>query len=102
MVVVCFTAPLSIIYQRRGVLAGVATSILIFFLILFFGNLFIALGRGDRIPSWWAAWTPNLVFGFVGDRPAAGARAQSRPPAVDPGADVGFPDRLSGKAEGRR
>ena len=50
MVVVCFTAPLSIIYQRRGVLAGVATSILIFFaLMLFFGNLFLALGRGDRI-----------------------------------------------------
>ena len=66
MVVVCFTAPLSIIYQRRGVLAGVAGSILIFFLILFFGNLFLALGRGDRVPAWSAAWTPNLIFGFVG------------------------------------
>ena len=66
LVVVLFTAPLSIIYQRRGVLAGVAGSILIFFLILFFTNLFLALGRGDRITSWWAAWTPNLIFGFVG------------------------------------
>ena len=66
MVVVCVAAPLGIVYQRRGVLAGVAGSILIFFLILFFGNLFLALGRGDRIPSWWAAWTPNLVFGVVG------------------------------------
>ena len=66
MVVVCVAAPLGIVYQRRGVLAGVAGSILIFFLILFFGNLFLALGRGDRIPSWWAAWTPNLAFGLVG------------------------------------
>ncbi len=66
MVVVSVAAPLGIVYQRRGVLAGVAASILIFFLILFFGNLFLALGRGDRIPSWWAAWTPNVIFGFVG------------------------------------
>ena len=61
-----FTSPLAIVYQRRGVLAGVAGSILIFFLILFLGNLFLALGRGERIGSWWAAWTPNLIFGFVG------------------------------------
>ncbi len=66
LVVVMFTAPLAIVYQRRGVLAGVAGSILIFFLILFLGNLFLALGRGERIGSWWAAWTPNLIFGFIG------------------------------------
>ena len=66
MVVISVAAPLGIVYQRRGVLAGVAGSILIFFLILFFGNLFLALGRGDRVTSWWAAWTPNVMFGLVG------------------------------------
>jgi lipopolysaccharide export system permease protein len=66
MVVVCVSAPLGIVYSRRSVVAGVASSIFIFFLILFMGNLFLALGRGDRIPAFWAAWSPNFLFAFVG------------------------------------
>ncbi len=66
LVVVFVAAPLGVVYSRRSVIAGVASSIFIFFLILFLGNLFLALGRGDRIEPFWAAWTPNIVFAGVG------------------------------------
>ena len=29
-------------------------------------HLFLALGEGARIPTWAAAWVPNLIFGAVG------------------------------------
>ena len=32
----------------------------------FLTHLFLALGEGDRIPAWAAAWTPNILFGAVG------------------------------------
>ena len=66
LVTVLIAAPLGVVYSRRSVLAGVASSIFIFFLILFLDNLFRALGRGDRVPAFWAAWTPELLFAAVG------------------------------------
>ncbi len=32
----------------------------------FLTHLFLALGEGDRIPAWAAAWTPNILFVIVG------------------------------------
>ena len=67
MVVVLFAAPLGIVYQRRSVIAGVATAIALFLGILFFDSLFRALGGGDRgITPFWAAWTTNFSFGLIG------------------------------------
>lgn len=66
LVVVFVSAPLGIVYSRRNVFIGVAAAIGIFFLTLFLTNLFLALGRSDRVPSFWAAWTPNLLFFTVG------------------------------------
>jgi LPS export ABC transporter permease LptG len=66
LVVVCVSAPLGVVYNRRSVVTGVASAIFCFFLILFLGNLFIALGRGDRIEPVWAAWVPNIIFAVVG------------------------------------
>ena len=66
MVVVFFAAALGVVYQRRSVLAGVATAIILFALMIFFGNLFLALGKGARVPAVLAAWAVNLVFGAVG------------------------------------
>lgn len=66
LVVVCIAAPLGIVYSRRSVVAGVASSIFIFALILFTGNLFLALGKGERLPAMYAAWTPNVIFTAVG------------------------------------
>ncbi len=65
-VVVIIAAPLGIVFSRRGVLAGVASSIFIFFAMIFLTNLFLALGAGGRIPPFWAAWIPNFFFLAVG------------------------------------
>ncbi len=66
MVVVCFASALGVVYNRRSVLVGVATAIILFALIFFFGSLFLALGKGARMPAFWAVWTTNIVFGTVG------------------------------------
>lgn len=66
LVVVLIAAPLGIVFNRRGVLAGVAGSIAIFFLMTFSTNLFLALGKGMRISPFAAAWTPNIVVAAIG------------------------------------
>ena len=67
MVVVLIAAPLGIVYQRRSVIVGVASAIILFLFFIFFDNLFHALGRGDRgISPFWAAWTTDLFFALVG------------------------------------
>ncbi len=66
LVVILIAAPLGIVYSRRGVLAGVASSIFIFFGLFFLGYLFLALGKGDRVPPAVAAWFPNALFAALG------------------------------------
>ena len=66
LVIVFIAAPLGIVYSRRGVLAGVAASIFIFFGILFFDKLFLALGKHGSISPLFAAWGTDLIFGAVG------------------------------------
>jgi lipopolysaccharide export LptBFGC system permease protein LptF len=66
LVVVFIAAPLGIVYSRRGVLAGVASCIFIFFAMGFIEKLFIALGKGDRIPALAAAWSSDALFLVVG------------------------------------
>lgn len=66
LVVVCIAAPLGIGYSRRGVLSSVAAAVILVFSMNFLTHLFLALGEGDRISAWLAAWTPNLVFAAIG------------------------------------
>src|SRR5438309_8340259 len=66
LVVVCIAAPLGIGYSRRGVLSSVAAAVILVFSMNFLVHLFLALGEGDRVPAWIAAWTPNLVFAAIG------------------------------------
>jgi lipopolysaccharide export LptBFGC system permease protein LptF len=65
-VVVLIAAPLGIGYSRRGILSSVAASIILVFSMNFLTHLFLALGEGDRVPAWVAAWTPNLIFTVIG------------------------------------
>jgi lipopolysaccharide export system permease protein len=65
-VVVWIAAPLGIGYSRRGVLAGVAAAVILVFSMNFLTHLFLALGEGDRIAPWVAAWAPNLLFAAIG------------------------------------
>jgi lipopolysaccharide export system permease protein len=66
LVVVCIAAPLGIGYSRRGVLASVASAVVLVFSMNFLTHLFLALGEGDRISPLVAAWTPNLIFTLIG------------------------------------
>ena len=66
LVVVCIAAPLGIGYSRRGVLSSVAAAVVLVFSMNFLVQLFLALGEGDRVAPWIAAWTPNLLFAAIG------------------------------------
>jgi lipopolysaccharide export LptBFGC system permease protein LptF len=66
LVVVLIAAPLGIGYSRRGILSSVAASIILVFAMNFLTHLFLALGEGDRVPAWTAAWTPNMIFTVIG------------------------------------
>lgn len=66
LAVVLIAAPLGIVFNRRGVLAGVAGSIFIFFGMIFATNLFLALGKGMRVSPEIAAWTPNAIIALIG------------------------------------
>jgi lipopolysaccharide export LptBFGC system permease protein LptF len=66
LVVVCIAAPLGIGYSRRGVLASVASAVILIFSMNFLTHLFLALGEGDRISPLLAAWTPNVLFTSIG------------------------------------
>lgn len=66
LALVLVAAPLSMSHARRGVIAGVAGAILILFAFIFFNQLFLALGQGNRLPPFWAAWTPMLTLFLIG------------------------------------
>jgi lipopolysaccharide export system permease protein len=59
---VMVAAPLSMGYARRRVIAGVAGAIVIFFVLMFLSNFFLALGQGNRLDPFWAAWAPSLLL----------------------------------------
>ncbi|MDP9098460.1 MAG: LptF/LptG family permease [Verrucomicrobiota bacterium] len=65
-VVALIAGSLGVGYSRRGILSSVAAAILLVFTMNFVMHLFLALGEGARIPTWAAAWTPNLIFGIIG------------------------------------
>jgi len=65
-VVALIAGSLGVGYSRRGILSSVAAAVFLFFAMNFVMHLFLALGEGARIPTWAAAWTPNLIFVVVG------------------------------------
>lgn len=66
VVVILLAAPMGIVYSRRGILGGVAVAIGLFFSLVFLSSLFIALGKGGRVPPVVAAWGPIVFFFFIG------------------------------------
>jgi Predicted permeases len=66
ILVVFLAAPMGIVYSRRGILGGVAVAITLFFLLVFVSSLFIALGKGGRLPPVVAAWAPLVFFTIIG------------------------------------
>ena len=65
-VVTIMATPLGIGFSRRGILSSVAAAILLVFSMNFLTHLFLALGEGDRVSPFAAAWTPNFIFVLIG------------------------------------
>jgi lipopolysaccharide export system permease protein len=66
LLVVFIAAPLGIVYNRRGILGSVAMAIALFFSLVFFSSLFVALGKGNRISPELATWGPLAVYFLIG------------------------------------
>lgn len=66
LIVVFIAAPLGIVYSRRGILGGVALAIALFFLQFAMSSFFVALGKGAKLTPVVAAWSPYVLFFFVG------------------------------------
>jgi len=66
LVVVFLAAPLAIGFSRSGLLSSVAAAIGLVFSMSFLTHFFLALGEGDRIPPWAAAWSSNILFAAIG------------------------------------
>lgn len=66
LVVVFLAGPLGVVNGRRGIMGGVAGAITLFAGLIFSSSLFLALGKGDRIPAWTASWGPIAIFMAIG------------------------------------
>ncbi len=66
LVVVLIAAPLGIVFNRRGVLGGVATALTLFVILLLSRYLFLAFGKGDRLPPTLAGWMPIIAGALIG------------------------------------
>jgi LPS export ABC transporter permease LptG len=66
LLVVLLAAPLGIVYSRRGILGSVSLALALFFGLIFTNSLFVALGKGDKMPPVIAVWAPFVFFLLVG------------------------------------
>jgi lipopolysaccharide export system permease protein len=66
LIVVLIAIPFGAASGRRNVFVGVAGSILICFIYFVLQQGGLAAGTSGRLPSWLAAWLPNLIFGVAG------------------------------------
>jgi lipopolysaccharide export system permease protein len=66
VVVVLLAVPFAAAPGRRNVFVGVAASILIFFIYYILQQVGLAFGEAGRVPAWFGAWFPNLLFGIAG------------------------------------
>jgi lipopolysaccharide export LptBFGC system permease protein LptF len=66
LVVIFIAGPMGVVIGRRGIMGGVGMAIALFAGLLFSSSLFLALGKGERIPAWVAAWGPIFIFLAIG------------------------------------
>jgi len=66
LVMAVLAVPFALSAGKRGALAGVATAIGIGVFYWTISGLFEAMGNLSQLPPTVAAWSPNLVFGFIG------------------------------------
>ena len=66
LVMAVLAIPFALSDGKRGALAGVATAIGIGVVYWTVSGLFEAMGNLSQLPPAIAAWSPNIVFGFIG------------------------------------
>jgi LPS export ABC transporter permease LptG len=66
LVTVILAVPLSVHFARRGSGSGVFLAVLLSLLMLFSSSVSLALGEAEIIPSYLAAWIPNICFSLLG------------------------------------
>ena len=66
LVVVLIAIPFGVASGRRNIFVGVAGGIFICLTYVVLQRFSLALGMGDKIAPWLAAWLPNLSFGITG------------------------------------
>jgi len=66
LVMAILAVPFALSAGKRGAIAGVATAIGIGVVYWTISGLFEAMGNLSQLPPAVAAWSPDLVFGFVG------------------------------------
>lgn len=66
IVLMLVSAPLGIVYSRRGGMGGVTAAIAVFALMFVMRGTFLAMGHSSRMPPFFAAWSTNIVIGTVG------------------------------------
>jgi len=66
LVVVLIAIPFGVASGRRNVFVGVAGGIFICLVYVVLQRFTLALGMGDKVAPWLAAWFPNIAFGLTG------------------------------------
>jgi LPS export ABC transporter permease LptG len=66
LVAVFIAAPLGIVFNRRGVIGGVAGAITLLVVMLMSHSFFLMLGKGMRLNPSFSPWIPNIALGFIG------------------------------------
>ncbi|MEI9894950.1 MAG: LptF/LptG family permease [Chthoniobacter sp.] len=66
IIAVMIGAPLGIVFNRRGVMGGVAGAITLLVLMLMSHSFFLMLGKGMRLNPNFSPWIPNIGLGFIG------------------------------------
>jgi lipopolysaccharide export LptBFGC system permease protein LptF len=66
LIAVFIAAPLGIVYNRRGVVGGVAAAICLLVVMIMSHSFFLILGKGMRIDPYFSPWIPDIGLGLVG------------------------------------
>ena len=65
-VMVVIAVPFALSAGKKGAMTGVAVAVGIIFTYMIIARLFEAMGNFSQLPPMLAAWSPDLIFAFVG------------------------------------
>lgn len=65
LVIIILSAPLGIVFSRRGTAGGVSVALFLSAGMLFTSSIFITLGEAGHLPPVVAAWSTNILFSLI-------------------------------------